>query len=395
MIYFIIMIVFSPFTAVIPAVYAVNLLFRKKLKIEKNYWNIGLFLLFIYSVFSSIVNKDLLSLLSSFVLFLYFALNVFSQNYFVKMSRINIVIKYIVYLSVIAAIGGVIEKIVFILIGMPQHRVFSFFGNPNMAGAWFGNIILMIFYLKCIDKGRKDYIIYNLSIVLVIVALLLTESTGAFIALVGSIFIYYILKEKKDIKGLIAISITVGLSSILFFIVQNKVANTTPIGELVTSFNSRYRIWIGAINMVLKKPITGWGMLGMMQHGSNFVNSDEPNLHNKIITFLIHPHNLWLTFLVTLGVIGLLIYLYIKFNLYKDMIKLYKRHNKMLPLIAAINTMVIIQGIVDCTLYAPQLGIIFVFIGTITYNMANNKMIRKVRFSKYKKKENDNKDIAI
>ena len=60
MIYFIIMIVFSPFTAVIPAVYAVNLLFRKKLKIEKNYWNIGLFLLFIYSVFSSIVNKDLL-----------------------------------------------------------------------------------------------------------------------------------------------------------------------------------------------------------------------------------------------------------------------------------------------------------------------------------------------
>ncbi|MBP3916756.1 O-antigen ligase family protein [Clostridium sp.] len=395
MIYFIIMIVFSPFTAVIPAVYAVNLLFRKKLKIEKNYWNIGLFLLFIYSVFSSIVNKDLLSLLSSFVLFLYFALNVFSQNYFVKMSRINIVIKYIVYLSVIAAIGGVIEKIVFILIGMPQHRVFSFFGNPNMAGAWFGNIILMIFYLKCIDKGRKDYIIYNLSIVLVIVALLLTESTGAFIALVGSIVIYYILKEKKDIKGLIAISITVGLSSILFFIVQNKVANTTPIGELVTSFNSRYRIWIGAINMVLKKPITGWGMLGMMQHGSNFVYSDEPNLHNKIITFLIHPHNLWLTFLVTLGVIGLLIYLYIKFNLYKDMIKLYKRHNKMLPLIAAINTMVIIQGIVDCTLYAPQLGIIFVFIGTITYNMANNKMIRKVRFSKYKKKENDNKDIAI
>ena len=395
MIYFIIKIVFSPFTAVIPAVYAVNLLFRKKLKIEKNYWNIGLFLLFIYSVFSSIVNKDLLSLLSSFVLFLYFALNVFSQNYFVKMSRINIVIKYIVYLSVIAAIGGVIEKIVFILIGMPQHRVFSFFGNPNMAGAWFGNIILMIFYLKCIDKGRKDYIIYNLSIVLVIVALLLTESTGAFIALVGSIFIYYILKEKKDIKGLIAISITVGLSSILFFIVQNKVANTTPIGELVTSFNSRYRIWIGAINMVLKKPITGWGMLGMMQHGSNFVYSDEPNLHNKIITFLIHPHNLWLTFLVTLGVIGLLIYLYIKFNLYKDMIKLYKRHNKMLPLIAAINTMVIIQGIVDCTLYAPQLGIIFVFIGTITYNMANNKMIRKVRFSKYKKKENDNKDIAI
>ncbi|MBM6819790.1 O-antigen ligase family protein [Clostridium saudiense] len=395
MIYFIIMIVFSPFTAVIPAVYAVNLIFKKRLKIEKNYWNIGLFLLFIYSVFSGIINKNLLSLLASFVLFLYFGLNVFSQNYFVKRSRINIVIKYVVYLSVIAAIGGVIEKIIFILIGMPQHRVFSSFGNPNMAGAWFGSIILMIFYLKCINKRKKDSIIYNFSIVLIIIALLLTESTGAFIALVGSIFVYYLLKEKKDIRGLIAICITVGISSILFFIVQNKIANTTPIGELVISFNSRYRIWIGAINMILKKPITGWGILGMMQQGSNFVYSDDPSLHNKIITFLIHPHNLWLTFLVTLGVVGFLIYLYIKFNLYKDMVSLYKQHNKMLPLIASVNTMIIIQGIVDCTLYAPQLAIMFIFIGTVTYNMANNKMLRKVNFGKNKNKKNKNKDIAI
>ena len=63
MIYFIIMIVFSPFTAVIPAVYATNLLFRKKLKVEMNYWNIGLFLLFLYSVFTGILNKDLFKLL--------------------------------------------------------------------------------------------------------------------------------------------------------------------------------------------------------------------------------------------------------------------------------------------------------------------------------------------
>ena len=30
-----------------------------------------------------------------------------------------------------------------------------------------------------------------------------------------------------------------------------------------------------------------------------------------------------------------------------------------------------------------------------SYNMANDKMIRKARFTKGKKKENDNKDIAI
>ena len=200
--------------------------------------------------------------------------------------------------------------------GMPQHRIFSFFGNPNMTGAWFGNIILMIFYLKYINKDKRDSIIYNISIAIVVVALLLTESSGAFIALVVSILIYYILKEKKDVRGLIAIFITVGLISIIFFMIQNKVANTTPLGEIVTSFNSRCRTWFGAVNMVFEKPITGWGMLGMLQHGSNFVYSDQPELYNKIITFLVHPHNLWLTFLVTLGIVGLAIYLYIKFNRY-------------------------------------------------------------------------------
>lgn len=385
MIYLIIMIIFSPFTAIIPAIYAVSMLVRKRLKIEKNYWSIGLFLLFIYSLISGILNGSILSILSSFGLLGYFAVNIFAQNYFVKISRVNIVIKYIVYLTVISAISGIIEKIIFILLGMTQHRVLSTFGNPNMTGAWFGSVILMIFYLKCIEKEEKDLLIYNFSIVLIIIALLLTESTGAFIALVVSIFIYYLLKEKTDFKGLIAISITVTVISVLFMFVQNKIANTTPIGEIVISFNSRYCIWMGAIKMILLKPIIGWGMMGMMEHGSNFVFSSEPHLHNKIITFLIHPHNLWLAFFVGLGVGGFIIYLYIKFNLYKDMIKLYKNHNTMLPLIASINSMVVIQGIVDCTLYAPQLGILFVVIGAITYNMSNNKMIKRVRFTKIKK----------
>ena len=47
MIYYIIMIVFSPFTAIIPAVFAVNLLIKGKIKVEMNYWNIGLFCLYI------------------------------------------------------------------------------------------------------------------------------------------------------------------------------------------------------------------------------------------------------------------------------------------------------------------------------------------------------------
>ena len=116
MIYLLIMVVLSPFTAVIPAVYSTSLLIRKKLKVQINYWNIGLFLLGIYSIFSGIINKSLLSVLASLGLFLYFSFSVFSQNYFVKIHRVNRVIKYIVYLTTIASVVGIIEKIVFIIL---------------------------------------------------------------------------------------------------------------------------------------------------------------------------------------------------------------------------------------------------------------------------------------
>lgn len=388
MIYYIIMVVFSPYTAIIPAVYSVNLLLKRKVKVERNYWNIGLFSLFLYSMFSGLINKSLLSFLASFGLFLYFTVCIFAQNYFTKMSRINMVLKIVTYLSVIAAIGGVIEKITFILLNRPEHRIFSSFGNPNMTGAWFANIILIIFYLQGTKKSSSETLTYNLVIILISVALLLTESTGAFIALIGGIFIYYITSRNKNKKEIIAVCTIVGLLSLLFVFIQNKITKITPIGEIVISFNSRIGIWEGSTKMFFKKPILGWGLLGTFERGSNFIFSYDPSLHNKIISFLIHPHNLWLTFLVSTGVIGLGIYLYIKFNLYKDMTKLYKEKNQLFPLLAATNAMIIIQGIVDCTLYAPQLGIMFVCMGAITYNIANDKMVRKRKLIK-------NKDIAV
>lgn len=395
MIYFIIMIVFSPFTAIIPAIYSLNLLLRKRLKIEINYWNIGLGLMYICATISAIVNKSILSFLASLGILICLSFSIFLQNYFVKINRITRVLKYIVYITNISAIAGIIEKMVFLGLGDDKHRIYSSFGNPNMTGAWFGTIILIIFYLKSIAKNKKEILTYNISMVLAIISLLLTESTGAFIALIGSMFVYYFLKEKKDLKSLIGLTISTGAIALIFIGIQNKVANITPIGEIVTSFNSRYRIWTGSLKMIAEKPICGWGLLGSMERGSNYIYSDRPDLHNKIISFLIHPHNIWLAFLVAMGIIGIIIYLYIKFNLYKDMIKLYKNHNKMLPLIASINSMVIIQGIVDCTLYAPQLAIIFLGIGIITYNMANEKMIKKVKVNKFKSTDKQKNNIAI
>ena len=368
MVFFIIMIVFSPFTAVIPAIYAGRLLFAKKLKIEKNYWSIGLFLLFCYSVFSAVINKSILSLLASIGLFLYFAISILFQNYFIKMVRINNALKLLVYLTMLTAITAIIEKLAFILMGFPNHRVFSTFGNPNMAGGWFASMLLVAIYLKSVKTNKKYFDIYNVAMILIAIALILTESSGAFIALIGSLFIYYLLRKDKNFKSTLLGTLCIAIVAVVFLWVQSKMSSVTPIGEIKVSFSSRYDVWLGSIKMFTEKPIVGWGFLGTLEHGIyyNYRNGNA-----------IHSHNLWLTFLVSGGVVALGIYIYIKYNLFKDIIKLYKSRNIMVPLIVSLNTMVIIQGLVDCPLYAPQLGILFIATGAITYNLSCNKISKK------------------
>ena len=71
----------------------------------------------------------------------------------------------------------------------------------------------------------------------------------------------------------------------------------------------------------------------------------------------------------------------------------------MVPLLAALNMMVIIQGLVDCSLYAPQLGILFMATSSIIYNLANDKMIKnkgdKNLRNSNNKSDNDINDIVV
>ena len=74
------------------------------------------------------------------------------------------------------------------------------------------------------------------------------------------------------------------------------------------------------------------------------------------------------------GIFALGIYLYIKYNILKNLFKLYKRREPLLPLLVGLNMMIIVQGLVDCTLYAPQLGVLFMITCAITINLTNRRV---------------------
>lgn len=390
MIFFVTMIIFSPMTAIIPGIYAIYLMIKNKGKIEKNYLNIGLLLLFVWSLIVALKNESVLSFLGASVLLMYFSIGFLGQRYFVTRRKINKVFKYSVYLTALTAINGIIEKIMYIylykttgqIVGPFNNRVVSSYGNPNMAGAWFASVIFIAFYLRTITSGKKQKSIYELCIGVMLIALLLTESSGAFVAFVSALICYYVLKNLKDKRKMIVLGVSIFTIISMFLILQSKGDTKGVVTEINNSFSSRYDIWTGSLKMITQKPLMGWGTLATLEHGKEFFYNNGNSIHS---------HNIYLTFLVTTGIIGLCIYSYIKVKLFKDIFKLYKVKEPLVPLLVALNVVVIVQGLVDCSLYAPQLGILFISTCAITFNLSHGK----VRVEKKSKRKGISKGNVI
>lgn len=378
--FFVLMVVLSPFTAIIPGIYGLYLLYKKRIAIEKNYLIVGMIALFTTLFISGIINKSILSTAGSLLLVPYIGIVIISQNYFISRKRIENTFKCLVSLSAVTAVIGIIEKIVFILIEKPTHRIFSTYGNPNMTGAWFASMILVGIFLKYKLKNKDKKI--NIYLILMTIALLLTESSGAFVAFLASISAYFLVDKNRDKKKIIIMALIIMVVFSLFIFIQKNVNSITLVDEVKVSFSSRYDVWIGSIQMFLLKPILGWGSLGTLEHGIDFMYNNGN---------IIHSHNIWLTFLVSGGIVALTIYLFIKYNIIKDLIKIYKRHNDYICILVSLNIMVIVQGLVDCSLYAPQLAALFMMINAIAINIVagkikGNKHIKKVKIKRYERK---------
>lgn len=358
MILSIFLITFSIFTAVVPIIYCVVNILKDRSAITYNYLSKSLIFLFLWSIFVSIINKSMLSFLASFLFLGYFSVSVYIERNMYSMKIVNKMCEVTVYCTLLTVINGFVEKIIFIFIGNSSHRIFSSYGNPNMAGAWFASIIFVVLYLKKLDKNKKKKLLYDVFIFLLILSLLLTESSGAIVSFIIAIIIYVILENIKSNRSMRNFFL-IGFIGVCFTIVLSNICFDEIIQEFIISFNSRIHIWKGSINMFITKPVFGFGVLGTIENGKEFLNINGGTIHS---------HNLWLTFSVTLGLVGLCGYLLLKLKLYKDIVMSIKNKSNIASLVAAINILVVIQGFVDVSLYSPQIALLFIAVNSIIVN---------------------------
>jgi O-antigen ligase len=214
--------------------------------------------------------------------------------------------------------------------------------------------------------------------IIFIAALSLTGSRGGFIGLIfGSLIYCFIKKDKKEKRDF-------RLFSALFIILLLFTFAPPQIFEYITghnidgSFNSRFEIWEGSMGMIKDKPFTGWGLAGYFDHGGEYITA-----YGEANVVLYHGHSIWISLMAMMGIPGLLIYLNIKVHIYKSLKKLYYSRNNIVPLMAAIQALVFIQGLVDFTIIAPQTGLLFIGCSAITSSLARQNSKKAVEDGVY------------
>ncbi len=340
------LIILSPYTCFIPCLFILGMLYRRKLAFILSPLNVGLALLFICSLLSGLVNQSLRSVISSFVILFNLALVIYLESILAKDPAIinSIMVKVWTY-SFIAAVLGIIEKIASYYFDLTWiadfylnkpieyiYRIYSTFGNPNVAGSWFAAMIIISLYLwESQRRQKKKYIV---GILIFIIGLAFSGSKGATLSLEVAILVYALLTKNKVSKNALLVT---------FFIVLLCAAISPEINH---PLSSRIPIWTKVIKLYFEKPILGWGTFGILAK-----------------TKKLHAHNLWLSLLTMYGTVGFLIYVWIKVYIWKNIQLLLKSDLPIFSALTALQVMFVAHGCVDFVMMTPQGGILF-FAGT-------------------------------
>ncbi|WP_160317280.1 O-antigen ligase family protein [Oxobacter pfennigii] len=295
-------------------------------------------------------------------------MGIYLHNYFTETEKIESLMYYILIFSGVSAVIAIIEKCTAAfykyvgwgqIFGIPKqfitydgYRVYSTFGNPNIAGTWFAAVILISLYFFGKHKGFKKALFFW-AVCFFTCVFILTGSRGAVLGLLPALIVYGLMKKDKWTYNLTFV-IFIIIAGVMFvtpaLMPQIHSANSPMIHAVNNSISSREAIWQGCLNMFKYKPLTGYGLLGIYSASKNIFHQYHRTLHG---------HNIIITLAATLGIVGLGIYLFIKKYIAEGLYFLSREKCDLAPLLAGIQVIILGHGLVDFTIMVPQIGMLY------------------------------------
>ena len=325
----------------------------------------------LFFLYKTTLGTDYIKLLAPFFILFYFVV----VNAVKDEKSLNILLHIFVFSATIASIYGLhqyvygdlysqawLDKNMFESIKM---RVYSTFENPNV----FGEYLLLVgpinfSFLFEEKKILKKLIAFGMLSINTL-TLILTFSRGCWLGILFAIAILLIVIDRRFILlGILALLVAP------FVLPETIISRFTSIGNMGdTSTSYRVAIWMGTIAMLKDYWFSGIGL------GITSFNKVYP-IYAYAGTTAQHSHNLYLQLMVENGIMGLVMFLGIIYNFFKEMIISLVKKKKIL-LVGIMSGMVgfLVQSMTDHTWYNYRVVLIFWMV--VAFGVSYAKIIQE------------------
>ncbi|MBU4285017.1 O-antigen ligase family protein [Patescibacteria group bacterium] len=245
---------------------------------------------------------------------------------------------FVGFLSILFAYGQRLKLGNFFVGWQHGDRVIGTIGNP----ALFAGYLLFILYLAILFLSRKitrpaEKGFFAAILILGVPVLLMTAVRGAIISFFGSLLLlalfFLFFQKSRRIKILLLVAIIVFvIFGTIIWLEKNKdwvknnslLQRITDISFKSDTIQTRLWSWESAINGWKEKPIFGWGPENFtFLHMKYFDSRHFSGLGSE--TIWDRAHNIILEMLSTMGIVGLLSYIFIFFSIFYILIKKFKQ----------------------------------------------------------------------
>ena len=230
-----------------------------------------------------------------------------------------------------------------------KMRVYATFENPNVYGEYLILTIPLIVSLFFTEKGfiKKLFLLGSFGITML--AMVLTFSRGCWLGIILALGILLIMIDKRFIwLGVLGIAV---MPFVLPETIMNRFLSIGNLNDSSTSY--RVYIWLGTLAMLKDYWFSGIG-LGITSFNKIYPIYSYNNVSAP------HSHNLFLQIIVEYGMIGLIVFLGILYNFYKETtIKMLKQKSILTAGIVSGVTGFLLQSMFDNTWYNYRVVLIF------------------------------------
>lgn len=243
-----------------------------------------------------------------------------------------------------------------------KMRVYSTFENPNVYGEYLILAIPIIVGLLWTEKGIFKKLFWLGSLGVTMLALALTFSRGCWLGIILAIGLLAIMIDRRFI--LLGIVALLFLPFVLPESIINRFLSIGNMGDSSTSY--RVYIWMGTLAMLADYWFSGIG-LGITSFNTIYPIYSYNNISAP------HSHNLYLQLVVEFGIVGLIVFLGMLYNFYKEtIISICKKKNILTSSLIAGVSGFMLQSMFDHTWYNYRVVLIFWII--IAFGLVSTKV---------------------